>query len=151
MVTPTIRDLYNAMHSERWDEIRDFLAVHYKFNTRGITPFWQHCREDTQLGGAEAIVEFYRENGPTGLARFLIPSRLTSFGIEGYLVLLVGNRVPYRGRHTASSAEWKLCHDRRAAFAAQARAGMNVREALACVRHPGWTWHNGPAPVIKSA
>ncbi|HZJ16860.1 MAG TPA: tryptophan 7-halogenase [Chthoniobacteraceae bacterium] len=151
MVTPTIRDLYNAMHGERWDEIRDFLAVHYKFNTRGTTPFWQHCREDTQLGGAEAIVEFYRENGPTGLARFLIPSRLMSFGIEGYLVLLVGNRVPYRQRHTASPAEWKLCHERRAAFAAQARAGMNVREALACIRHPGWTWHNDPAPVIKSA
>ena len=139
--TPSIRQLYNDLEGEKWDEIRDFLSLHYKVNTRLDTPFWQHCREDTDLGDVAPVVEFYRENGPSALARYLIPSRHVSFGIEGYLVMLVGNRVPHGGQHEATAAERQIWDQLRTRFAAQAEAGMDVREALACIRHPGWRWH----------
>src|SRR5581483_5016381 len=84
--TPTMRKLYNEMVAMMWDEIRDFLAVHYRANTRLDTPFWRHCREDTDVSSIEPLLEFYKENGPTGFARHLIPSTGSNFGIEGFLV-----------------------------------------------------------------
>src|SRR5438445_12304123 len=47
--TPSLVRLYNEFNARVWDDIRDFLAVHYKFNTRLDTPFWRACRADTQL------------------------------------------------------------------------------------------------------
>ena len=139
--TPSMRALYNELEGEKWDEIRDFLALHYKLNTRLETPFWQHCRADTDLGAVASLVDFYRENGPSALARHLIPGRPHSFGVEGYLVMLVGNRVPYRRHYNPTAAEWQRWNSMRKANAERANAGMDVREALACIRHPGWRWH----------
>jgi tryptophan halogenase len=138
--TPTMRKLYNDMVATMWDEIRDFLAVHYWANTRLDTPFWRHCREDTDVSGIQPLLEFYKENGPTGFGRHLLSSTGSNFGIEGFLVMLVGNRVPYRAKYVPTQAEMEAWNQRRAQFAAQARAGLNVKEALAYIRHPGWQW-----------
>lgn len=139
--TPTMRDLYNHMGAGMWDEIRDFLALHYRLNTRLDTPFWRHCREDTDVSGIAGLLEFYKENGPTGFARHLLPPTGSNFGVEGFLVMLVGNRHSYAGRHTPSTAERAIFDQRRAGFAAQAAAAMDVKEALGVVRLPGWRWH----------
>ena len=58
--TPTMRRLYNDTTAEAWDEIRDFLALHYKFNTMLDTPFWRHCRENTDVSGVAGLLEFLR-------------------------------------------------------------------------------------------
>ncbi len=142
--TPTMRALFNNVMGRTWDEIRDFLALHYQANTRLDTPFWQHCRADTDVSGIAPLLEFYGENGPTGFARHTLRSIETDFGIEGYLVMLVGNRVPYGGRHSATSAELAAWNAHRGRFIAEARSGMTVKEALAIVRHPGWRWHGDP-------
>ncbi|MGV3531307.1 MAG: tryptophan 7-halogenase, partial [Chthoniobacteraceae bacterium] len=63
--TPTMRDLFNELMQGTWQDIRDFLGLHYKMNTMLDTPFWRHCREDTDLSGLDGLLEFYRENGPT--------------------------------------------------------------------------------------
>jgi len=55
--------------------------------------------------------------------------------------MLVGNRVPYQAKHRPSEAESAAWAAHRARFIAQAQAGMDVREALACVRHPAWRWN----------
>ena len=65
---PSMVKLYNRYNGGQWDDIRNFLAVHYKFNTRLDTPFWRHCREHVALHGAEPVVDFYRENGPSVVA-----------------------------------------------------------------------------------
>lgn len=66
---PTMQRLYNRYNAEQWDDIRDFLAVHYAFNTRLDTEFWRACWADTDLGGAAPVVEWYRENGPSALVK----------------------------------------------------------------------------------
>ena len=139
--TPTMRDLYNHMGAGMWDEIRDFLALHYKLNTRLETPFWRHCREDTDVSSVAGLMEFYEQNGPTGFARHLLRGTGSNFGVEGFLVMLVGNRHPYSARHAATAAERETFNRRRADFAAQAAAGMDVEETLGVIRHPGWRWH----------
>src|SRR5690606_35057058 len=81
--TPSLIKLYNSYNGEQWDDIRNFLAIHYKFNTRVNTPFWQACREDTALHRAEDIVEFYRENGPSVVAGVALVHPTNSFKIDG--------------------------------------------------------------------
>jgi tryptophan halogenase len=139
--TPTMRNLYNEMTAGVWDEIRDFLALHYKFNTRLDTPFWHHCREHTDVSGVAHLLEFYNENGPTGFARHLLRPTGSNFGIEGFLVMLVGNRVPYQGRHQATDAERQTWNRYRAQFTAQAQAAMDIKEALSYIRQPAWRWY----------
>jgi len=70
----------------------------------------------------------------------LLRGAATNFGIEGYLAMLIGNKVPYRARHHATAAEREIWNRHRAAFAEQARAGMDVKEALAVFRSPEWRW-----------
>jgi tryptophan halogenase len=139
-----VRDLYNAMSAEAWEEIRDFLALHYRLNTRLDTPFWRHCREDTDLSSLAPLLEFYAENGPTHWAQHLLPNRTTNFGVEGMLVMLVGNRAPYRNPYAVPDTERRVWGQHRAQLAAAARDAMDVKEALAFTRHPAWRWHYSP-------
>ncbi len=142
--TPTMRTLFNKVMNRTWEEIRDFLALHYYTNTQRDTPFWRQCRSDTDVSGIGDLLEFYKENGPTGFCRHMLPHSDTDFGIEGYLVMLVGNQVAYQGRHHAAPAERSLWNQRRDGFQQQAKAGMGIKEALQFIRHPGWKW-NGDA------
>jgi tryptophan halogenase len=136
---PTAVNLYNRFVGEVWDDIRDFLAMHYRFNTRLDTPFWQECRTSIELGGAREFVEFFQEVGPTALANDTLLPRNSSFK-DGYLVMLVGQQVPYHLRYKPSDAEWKKWHARCAEFAATAQAGLDVKEMLGVIRGPNWRW-----------
>ena len=139
--TPTWRALYNDLATQGWTDIRDFLALHYELNTALDTPFWRHCREDTDVSGIAPLLEFYAENGPTGFCRYRLPKTENDFGVEGYLVMLVGNRAPYRAKHAPTAAERAVWERHRADFDATAQTGLDARETLAYIRHPGWAWH----------
>jgi hypothetical protein len=62
--TLTIVRQYNKRFALKWDNIRDFLSVHYTFNTGLDTPFWRECRDKCDLADAAEVVEYYQENGP---------------------------------------------------------------------------------------
>jgi tryptophan halogenase len=138
----TIQKLYNNVWAATWDEIRDFLTLHYWANTRLQTPFWLHVQNDTDISRLKPLLEFYDENGPTGFCRYQLGNTGSQFGIEGFLVMLVGNRVPYQGRYAPTQQELQILQQRRAQFQAQAKVGLDVSESLACIRHPGWRWHS---------
>jgi tryptophan halogenase len=140
--TRTLVDFYNRYNTEQWDDIRDFLAVHYKYNTRFDTEFWMACRNDTDLCGAEAVVEYYRENGPSALLTGILLHPTNSFGLEGYLALLVGQKVPHQKPYYPSPVEQKAWRDRCAGYARQAEQAMNVRECLDALRRAGWMKRN---------
>jgi tryptophan halogenase len=139
-VPPGYVDLYNRMQGDNWDEIRDFIALHYRFNTRLDTPFWKQCQNETSLGGAQPIVDFYMEHGPTSIHRNALLPQTSVFGLEGYLVLLVGQRVPYRIKAHPSATELDALQKQRRTFASIAGNGCTIPECLAAVRHPMWKW-----------
>lgn len=143
--TDTMRDLYNDVTHASWKDIRDFLAIHYKFNGMLDTPFWKQARADTDVSGVAELLKFYEENGPTGFCRYRMPRTESDFGLEGYLVMLVGNQVPYRKRHAIPARENELWTQRRAMLAREASKGIKSEEALAYVKHPGWRWNGDPA------
>lgn len=138
--TPTLADCYNRYQAGLWDEVRDFLALHHRFNTRLDTPYWQRCRHETALHGAGAVVDFYRENGPSSVARSqLIPAE-SPFGMEGYLTLLVGMKVPHGKPLKAAENEIRRVETARRHCREIAQNGLDVAEALKFIRDPRWRW-----------
>ena len=139
-VSEVARAGFNQLHARAWDDIRDFLAIHYKFNTRLDTPFWQHCRGATDLAGAAAFVDAYRETGPTMWLESMLP-RESQFGMAGYLALLIGQQVQHRRWSTpVSDEELRLWNAERNQYKAMAARGLTVRDALAAIRSPTWKW-----------
>jgi flavin-dependent dehydrogenase len=44
-----LRDHYNALMSDAYGEVADFLVMHYVFNGRRGEPFWDYCRDNLTL------------------------------------------------------------------------------------------------------
>jgi tryptophan halogenase len=139
--SPTMRSLFNRMAEKTWLDIRDFLALHYKFNTLVDTEFWRRCREQTDVSGIQDLIDYYRENGPTGFCRYLLSGTQNDFGLEGYLVMLVGMGVPYEHQSKLSEAERLRWQQYQQTFSSQAMQAMDVKEALGYVHHPQWQWN----------
>lgn len=138
--TPSIRKLYNDFFTRGWDEIRNFLSIHYRFNSRIDNAFWRQCQSDVDVSGVADLLEFYRDNGPTRLCRHVIGNRgqemgvHSAFGVEGYLVLLTGCKVPYEKQHVPTAEERQRWSAHKAELAAMAANGMTVEESLAYIR-----------------
>jgi len=147
-VPQALRDSYNARSRRVWESTRDFLAVHYKFNKRFDNAFWRECWEKVDLGAAEEIVEYYKENGPSGLWRVPLfeGTEYRNFGMEGYLALLVGMQVPYQKTYHPDSREREFWKQLKAGFKADAERAYSIPEALAMIRSPQWQW---PADMYK--
>lgn len=137
---PTLIRLYNDYNAQAWDDIRDFLAVHYRFNTRLDTPFWRACRSDTRLHGGEFLVDFYRENGPSVLAGAQLLHPSNSFGMDGYLAMLVGQQVAHARPYTPTAAEADFWRNRCRTWGEAATRGLDVAQCLEAIRSPGVRW-----------
>lgn len=133
-VTPSLRALYNRHNCGHWDDVRDFLSIHYRFNRRLDTPFWKACRADTDIAGATPIVEYYMENGPSLLTAGTLVGAANPFGLEGYVALLGGQCVPQERPWVPPPGEERAWREHLARFETEARGGMSVRECLARVK-----------------
>jgi tryptophan halogenase len=139
-ITPRLQKEFNRFSATAWDDIRDFLAVHYKFNNRIDSPFWRHCLQHTDLAGAAEPVELYRESGPC-FWLFQNLRVLNQFGMAGYITMLLGQKVEYRLRSEPSEAEMSIWRATRQRFGAAASHSISVRDALAAIRSPLWQWN----------
>src|SRR5262249_45830975 len=106
--SPSLMATYNQINARAWDTIRDFLALHYRFNTRLDTPFWKACCAEVELGSIQPLVDFYLENGPSTFGRTTLIHSNGFCGLNGYLVMLVGQKVPYQRKYVPSAEEWRI-------------------------------------------
>lgn len=144
--TPSIRTAFNRRSQQVWDTIRQFLAVHYRFNHRIDSPFWRACHSDVDLCGAAPIVEYYQENGPSHLWQEVLVSERDIFEIDGYLTILLGLQVPYQRVYEPTPKEWQVAQEIKDAHRKLTHNAFSSEEALAMVRTPGWQW---PPDVFK--
>jgi tryptophan halogenase len=135
---PAMAAAYNKRNRQTWDDIRRFLAIHYRFNARLDTPFWRAARSDTDLAGAEEFVEFYEENGPSVAWKTTLITGRDVFGYEGWLAMMVGQKVPYRRAFQSDERERQLWRSIQETHRTQAAAGLTVRQATDAVRSPQW-------------
>jgi len=142
VITDTCIREFNKRAALNWDAIRDFLAIHYRFNTRLQTPFWKACVADVELCGAAPIVEYYQENGPCSLWKGTLLDLADFFGLEGYWTLLMGQKVPYNMTFQPSSQERDFFRMYQQYNRQKALAAMTCEEAYAAIRRPEWTWNN---------
>ena len=129
-IVPDQVELYNLHHARAWDTVRDFLACHYRFNHHLATPFWRHCQAETDLAGGRAMAEYYQEYGPTGTWGPLLVDPLCGFGPNGYLTILVGQKVPHKRPYTPSESERQVWAKFVRNNLETARTAMTVAEAL---------------------
>jgi tryptophan 7-halogenase len=111
--TPALINATNQYIGDLWDEICDFLALHFKFNHKLNTPFWQHCHHQTDLGNLQSLVNLYQDSGVCRAISHLIP-KSSIFEIDGYLTILCGQRLPIKNLKTLSDAqkyEWMQYRD----------------------------------------
>ena len=149
-VRPSWQALFNRRVGAAWDVIRQFLALHYRFNDRLDTPFWRECREKADLCAATEFVDYFRQHGPTTLWHKALLSPDDQFQMEGYLAMLVGQRVPYHAAFQITDQERQTFHQVQARFQAQARAAFDVREALALFRSPRFQFPHDLYPKVCS-
>jgi len=138
--TATAIEMYNRFIGDLWDNVRDFLGVHYKFNGRLETPFWQAARNDTALGRATDLVRFYQENGPSSLGRTVLLDPNDPYGLEGYYALLVGQKVPFSHPWRPGQDERRIFDKHRKDILGEAKRGFDVASTLEAIRRPGWRW-----------
>lgn len=119
---------FNRATTASWDAIRWFLALHYKFNTRFDTPFWREARASANLGDAEEVVAFYKENGPSHMGRALVPRPVEMFGLDGYWLHLLGMQVPHAGLRPLPLEEQIQWAKFQAGIRQMADNGMDFRE-----------------------
>jgi len=139
-VTASIRAAFNVHNARSWDAIADFLAVHYRFNGMLDSDFWQACRADVDLRGAQPIVEYYQENGPSQLWRLALEDPMCRFRLDGYYTLLVGQKVPHARLGLVTPRERAAWRKLQAATSRYAERSLSVSDAASRVRQPDWQW-----------
>jgi tryptophan halogenase len=60
--------------------------------------------------------------------------------MDGYLALLVGQKVPHDKSYNPPPAEQAFWREHCRQLAAEAQRGMGVKEALDAIRSPGLKW-----------
>ena len=133
---PAMANVYNKRVGRTWDDIRRFLALHYKYNRRIDSEFWRACLEKTDLADAQEFVDYYHEYGPSARWGSHLVGGRDAFGFEGYLSMMVGQRVPYRRIFEPSEPERQIFAKILAENRARATSGMSMRESLDVIRSP---------------
>jgi tryptophan halogenase len=131
---PQCRDMVNVGLASRWDALRWFLSIHYRFNSRLDTPFWREVRATTDISGARPMLDMYAAGAPLRyrnplLKTFVQGNAPTFYGLAGVETILFGQQVPTRMLHRAEPSErWRA---RKAAADAFVRRALPLSRALA--------------------
>jgi tryptophan 7-halogenase len=59
-----VKELLNKKINALWDGLRWFLSIHYKFNRKFSTPFWNEIQSSCDVSGAEERVQLFRQRAP---------------------------------------------------------------------------------------
>lgn len=87
---PPLADRYNKVSAELYDEVRDFICLHYALGNRTDSQYWIDARTELEVPDSLAEnLELWRHNLPTPMD---LPSAVL-FGYEVYQAVLLGKQV----------------------------------------------------------
>jgi tryptophan halogenase len=130
---PIQQKIYNRITQTNWETIRDFLALHYKFNTRLDTEFWKTARAEVDIGEAQEFVDYYRHVGPD-FSMLDSEFRRNSFTAEGYMVMLLGQQVPFENTRNVSLNQQQAWLRIKHNLKNLAQGGLSVEDYLKWMR-----------------
>jgi len=123
------RQAYNRLNAFFWDDIRQFLVIHYKFNNRIDNPFWRANWHELDESGLEETLAHFRACGPTGYYFEARQAYTTVFGTEGYLTMLVGLRAPTDSKPKFNDAEVECWRQAQKRARAVAQGALSMEQA----------------------
>lgn len=157
-VNPALADQYNRLAHQLYDEIRDFIVLHYATSNRTDTPFWVEAARETRIPDSlKARLELWKVKLPGALE---CNSVISLFENWNYTNVLVGKGW-YDDRELPSEAAVSLEDFRKARAGMDERARRIAAEApdhravLTRIRAGNYRpWYNpapaGPPPVLDA-
>lgn len=132
------KEALNNKVGERWDSLRWFLGVHYRYNRARNTEFWRAANSTADISGAEQRVALYRERAPMSYKPShhyrLLPPEFFSDD-HAFDSMLMGLKVPTDRLETVHDrATWQRL---RASLALTADTALEQREALRWLQEEG--------------
>lgn len=91
-----LKEYLNKDMRDRWDYLKWFLSLHYKYNYKYNTPFWKYCRENIDVSKFQHIIDLYKSHGPLQTLNTSLLNNINKeitdslFGIYGIDNILLG-------------------------------------------------------------
>jgi tryptophan halogenase len=82
---------YNEMSRAEYENVRDFIILHYKATERDDTPYWRDCRDMAIPDSLSERIELFRETGHIHHE----PNEV--FGVTSWLQVMIGQRITPKG------------------------------------------------------
>lgn len=111
---PLERDEYNRGMREAYEDIRDFIILHYKATQRDDTPFWRYVRDMDVPETLKVKMELFKTRGR------IFRENAELFGIPSWVAVMLGQNIWPDGWDTLADA---LDEKRVSAAMAQMRQG----------------------------
>jgi tryptophan halogenase len=84
---PVERDEYNRQMRDLYEDIRDFIVLHYKATNRNDSEFWNHCRTMEIPESLSRKIELFRAKGR------LFRDNLELFGNTSWIAVCLGQHI----------------------------------------------------------
>src|SRR4051794_27280418 len=131
------RETFNRQVAEEWEQIRDFLILHYTVNQRTGEPFWDECRTMTLPDTLVAKMRLFEQSG------VVVKEEGELFTEEGWTQVMVGQGLEPRS-HTPLTAG--IDGEELGEFLASLAKAYQQR-ALSLPTHEQWIDHVMSAPA----
>ena len=145
-VNPIERDEYNRGMRAMYEDVRDFVILHYKATQRGDTAFWRQVRDMAVPDSLAHRMELWRLHGR------VFRENAELFALPSWVAVMLGQNIwPERHDPIADTLDpakvAAAMTQMRASYAAAARRLPNQEEFL---RQAG-AWHDERAPSAATA
>nr|WP_029249958.1 tryptophan halogenase family protein [Microbulbifer agarilyticus] len=122
----TLEKKYNAVFTERWHRVVDFIKLHYYLSRRTDSDFWlDNTNENSLPDSLKQQLDFWKHYPPT---RFDMPSALEPFVRESYEFILYG--MEYHADYAWSSGQLPHLHDARENFERIRKLSAEITDVL---------------------
>ncbi|MBB3912364.1 tryptophan halogenase family protein [Sphingomonas desiccabilis] len=139
---PVERDEYNRQMRDLYEDVRDFVILHYKATRRRDTPFWDRCRTMDVPETLQRKIDLFRAKGR------IFREAAELFATTSWVAVCLGQHIVPEEHEPAADA---LDEDKVAGALEQMRQGyLQVAAQLPThgdfLRHTGASLANAPAP-----
>jgi tryptophan halogenase len=87
---------FNTESQFEWEEVRNFIILHYKQTQRDDSPMWDYYRSMDVPASLTHRIEIFRANG------YVWPDRVNLFRIDSWLQVMMGQGIFPQRHHAAS-------------------------------------------------
>ncbi len=81
------RDAYNRGMQDAYEDVRDFIILHYKATTRDDSPFWRHVRDMAVPEPLEHKLAMFRARGR------VFREGMDLFGVTSWVAVMLGQNI----------------------------------------------------------